>query len=624
MSARSRLGRHIRMLLAASLLVFSLAALAVAPAIASAKEYSIASISIGAVVDANGDVHVAEERKVAFSGQFHWVQWELKKKGSDGIGLQGVSSLKNGAEQPFTLVEGDATQPGTYSVVDNGDSLLVRLAIDETDSTLPLRITYFAKGAAKAYSDTCELYWQFIGDGTSVSTGPVHIEITPPVALTKDQVKAWAHGPLTGTVAIGSDGKVTLDVPELPANTFVEARVLYPTGSLASAPSVGGPRLQAVLAEEAKWANEANAERTRARLGLWLALGISGLLSLGGLFFGLWAFLRHGREYRPEFPGGYLREDPRPDLPPAVVGALWRFGKVSDVDIAATLMDLADKKVIAMRPAVEHHDGVFGIGAHDEQTFELGLNPNPPDGVIGITDRILLDLLFSDIGTASAVTLGDIKAYAKSNAKEFSESIKRWKDACQGVADGQQLFEGQSWSWQIGMFALAVAIAVVGFFSAVWGGTAWPLVMAIPSAIAVAIMAAYMLRRSRQGNELYAHYKALRDFLRDFSRLKEAPPQSVVIWNRFLVLAVVFGIAEEVIRQVAVAVPAVLADPAFQTTYWWVYSGTYGASPVSSLQSGFASASQIASSEMSGASGGGGGCSGGGGGGGGGGGFSAG
>ena len=94
----------------------------------------------------------------------------------------------------------------------------------------------------------------------------------------------------------------------------------------------------------------------RGDFSLWLALGISGLLSLGGLFFGGWAFLRHGREYKAQFPGGYLREDPRPDLSPAVIGALWRFGKVADADIAATLMDLADKGVIGMRPVIEHHD----------------------------------------------------------------------------------------------------------------------------------------------------------------------------------------------------------------------------------------------------------------------------
>ena len=136
-------------------------------------------------------------------------------------------------------------------------------------------------------------------------------------------------------------------------------------------------------------------------------------------------------------------------------------------------------------------------------------------------------------------------------------------------------------------------------------------------------MGVFMLRRSREGNELFAQYKAVNDYLRDFGRLDEVPPQSIVLWNRFLVLAVVFGIAEEVIEQLRVKMPTVVTDPGFQTTYWWVYSSGGSGSPVSALQGGFASASQVAASAMSSASGGGGGFSGGGGGGGGGGGFSA-
>ena len=154
--------------------------------------------------------------------------------------------------------------------------------------------------------------------------------------------------------------------------------MLYPPDALASAPVINEPREQAVLAEEAKWANEANAERIRARLGIVFAIGLSALLSLGALGFGIWAFLRHGKEYKPEFPGGYLREDPRPDLSPGVIGSLWRFGTPGNADMAATLMDLADKGIIAMRPTTVHHDGILGIGAKDETSFELGLNPTTP------------------------------------------------------------------------------------------------------------------------------------------------------------------------------------------------------------------------------------------------------
>jgi len=614
----SRRGSVALRLLAAGVAV----ALVLGPVSAMAKEYSIDSIAIGAAVGTNGDMRVSEHRNVSFQGQFSWVEWKLNSAGSNGLDVTGISAVQGGVETAYKRVD-TAYEPGTYSLVNDGSAVTAHVAFSATDETVRFLITYVAKGAVKRYADTAELYWQFIGDETGIPSGPVYIEIAPPEPLAKDQVRAWAHGPLTGVVAIQDDGKVTLDVPELPAETFVEARLLYPATALSAAPVVNEPRLQTVLGEEAKWAKDANWTRWKARAIYGGAIGLSALLSFGGLAYALWAFFRHGREYKTQFPGGYLREDPRPDLAPGVVGALWRFGKPTAADMAATLMDLADKGVIAMRTTTVHHDGLLGIGAKDEPSFELALVPNAPADKSSDTDRTLLDLLFEQIGAGGLVTLEEIKTYAKDTPKTYTDKITEWNDQCEAVADQLGLFEGNSWSWQIGMYFLAGVVGVVGFFSSVWAETFWPACMGIPSGIAIGVLAAFMLRRSRQGNELYAQYKAVRDYLRDFGRLDEVPPQSIVLWNRFLVLAVVFGIATEVINQLRVKVPQVVADPAFQTAYWWAYAGSGTNSPIASLQGGFASASQIATSAMSSSSGGGGGFSGGGGGGGGGGGFSA-
>jgi uncharacterized membrane protein len=90
-----------------------------------------------------------------------------------------------------------------------------------------------------------------------------------------------------------------------------------------------------------------------------------------------------------------------------------------------------------------------------------------------------------------------------------------------------------------------------------------------------------------------------------------------------LVLAVVFGIAEEVINSLRVKAPEILEDPGIRTAYWLTYPAYgMGTSPISQVQSGVVSAASVARSQMS-STGGGGGFSGGGGGGGGGGGVSA-
>ncbi len=57
--------------------------------------------------------------------------------------------------------------------------------------------------------------------------------------------------------------------------------------------------------------------------------------------------------------------------------------------------------------------------------------------------------------------------------------------------------------------------------------------------------------------------------------MDEKPPDAVVLWEQFLIYAVVFGIADEVTKAMTVKVPDVVNDPAFRTPYllWWGMPG---------------------------------------------------
>src|SRR5439155_4706007 len=126
-------------------------------------------------------------------------------------------------------------------------------------------------------------------------------------------VRAWAHGPLNGVVAI-TGGRVDLTVRPVPPATFVEARVAVPARAFTVAP-VGGPRLRHILAEEQVGATRANnarraaadEERRREDRARWLAAIPTVVAVLGWIVF-LLLWRRWGREPRP----------------PADVGAYWR------------------------------------------------------------------------------------------------------------------------------------------------------------------------------------------------------------------------------------------------------------------------------------------------------------
>jgi uncharacterized membrane protein len=133
-------------------------------------------------------------------------------------------------------------------------------------------------------------------------------------------------------------------------------------------------------------------------------------------------------------------------------------------------------------------------------------------------------------------------------------------------------------------------------------------------------------RRSNEAAELFAQYGALKRYMKDFGRMQEKPPDAVVLWEQFLVYAVVFGIADQVVKDMQLRIPEVVQDPAFGRMYWLMFpmhGGGFADSPFSQMSESFTQSLAVATSSSSSGSGGGGGFSGGGGGGGGGGGFGA-
>ena len=320
----------------------------------------------------------------------------------------------------------------------------------------------------KKWTDTAEIYWKFVGAQWPVPTRNVDITVYPPKPVSRSEVKAWAHGPLTGTITIRDQGEVNFAVKNLPPQTFVEGRILYPTSLFPATPQTPQPRLGTILAEEKKLADAANRVRMRARFQYWAAVILPALLALGGFFFALWAFMKHGVEHEGTYPGGYFREDPMPDLPPAVVGALWRFGTVQDTDIAAELMDLANRGIITMRRGTRPSRGSSASGSRTERTYLLTLVPEKQADLSPL-DKELVDILFGTVGTNGTVTIEQIKSYAKAHAETFSTAMKAWKEYASELAEEQGLIEPWGREWEIGLFVVAGLVAAAGIGGAVSG-----------------------------------------------------------------------------------------------------------------------------------------------------------
>ncbi len=64
-------------------------------------------------------------------------------------------------------------------------------------------------------------------------------------------------------------------------------------------------------------------------------------------------------------------------------------------------------------------------------------------------------------------------------------------------------------------------------------------------------------RRTKYGNEEYAKWKAFKNFLENFSDFSDYPMPSIVIWEKYLVYATSFKIADKVMKQLKVKLPEI-------------------------------------------------------------------
>lgn len=609
------------------------------PSVALARSYDIDRVTIDATLDPDASLAVVEDRLFEFDGSFNGVYWKLPKGELEGRSIEpwidSVGVVDSGGDLQ-TFYQSESGSPGTYELTEYSDYVQVKLYWPSDDEDVTFRIAYTLPYLASAWSDTGELYWKFVSDGWDETSRNVTCTVHLPVPAgqtvePEKNVRAWGHGTLDATVAFNGDD-VVYKVPAVGSDDFAEARITFPVDWLTVTPD-SRSRMNAILAEEQRWADEANRQRAIART---IYFGTAGLVAVvGGASIAVPLAVRssYRRKHRPVFTDPYFRDVPSDDHP-AVLGALLNDGDATDEGFTATLMHTSDAGAIDLNLVQVPKKGVLG---RDHEDYQLVKNPSRAERLVDPVDRALLACLFDDVAPLVkgyepsadgrvALEFAQIKKVAKKHPEEFVEAYHRWESKVEAACTARGFFTaektGAGWCWLC--FVLCVLVTILGGFMLIAFEAPLPmfLVLLLPAAgIVVSAMTATKLKAlSSEAVELKAKLEALRAWLKDFTRLDEAVPTDVVLWNRLLVMAVVLGVADEVIEQLRVSVPQVVSDPAFLPTYvWWSAHGSMGAPAAAfgdmAASSYKASTAAVAASSSSSGGGGGGGFSGGGGGG---------
>lgn len=575
---------------------------------AYAKSLAVSRVHIDATVNSDGTIDVVETRTFNFSGSYNGVYWKIpygyNKANGQTVDVSFTGVTVKDTYGTKTLDEGHESGFGERYEVQNSDSVKeLKIYSAHSDETADITISYTLTNVATKWDDTSEIYWKFVSDGWETGSDNVTCTINLPVPAGQNPttgdgtVRAWAHGPLDGNVSI-SGGTITYTFPGIGESEFAEARVVFPTDWLPGAQTVSGTKLSSILAEEQSFADKANQKRTVARIVIYGLYVLAAVFVIGGIFLIVRMRSKYRKVMAPNFTDEYFRDMPSEDHP-AVLGMLYRGEEIDSSALTATLMRLSDEKSIRLDKAKVK--GAFGRTKDDFCLTKLKDVPvsrgyGSAEGVTAYAQKIdarALDLFFKTIApktdhtfsdgddSGSKLILGDIKKVAKEHPESFSEAYDKWEDA---VRDGYtSRFSEDSISFNgVGVM---VFVAVLEFGFAILGGIAGiatglsllnVVLIAVP-AILVGVFAVLAItgfdKINREGIEILAKTKALRNWLLNFTHLNEAIPQDVILWNKLLVMAVALGVSEKVIEQLKVACPEILEDPRIMPTYGWYYYG---------------------------------------------------
>lgn len=612
-------------------------ALLLLPAAAHADGYSMSQTYIGATVEADGSLTVVEGRQFDFDDDINGVFWEInagtnQQGGAASINVLSVEEDDTAFNKVDSANKGDS---GVYTVEqsDGGVKIKVFSPHESGDSAI-YYVSYTMTGAVMKWSDTAELYWKFVGDGWSADSDDVEMEVyfanaaAGTAAVKGDNFRAWGHGPLTGDVSLDADEPmVTYTIPCVHQGEFAEARIAFPSDWVPQLAASGEERMSTILSEEKEWADEANARRAHARMiaNVLAVLSVVAAVAFTGTIVVL--KLRR-RKPKPLFQDEYFRDVPSADHP-AVLSALMSWNEVPDQAYIATLMKLTDDRVIKLEEATETKKKGLLRREKEEQTYRITVTDEAwkaakKDGI----DRDVLKVFFAGVkpdkdGVRSR-TFSELEEYASERTTSVGDKLEDYQNTVKGKLADSEYVASDGIVAMVFCLVLGILIAFVPMGSIFFtDGAQANIIAAVISVpiVLVGIGVGLTFRRfTPEGAEVAARCKALKHWLEDFTRLKEAVPGDLVLWNKLLVMGVALGVSKEVLRQLAEAVPPEVreADGFYDNypCYWWYYHHYGIDSPLDSFNDVYhESIRELASSSDSSGGGGGGGFSGGGGGG---------
>lgn len=549
----------------------------------------------------NGDVYVKEVFDL--DGSYNGFDRELilgdnnySGDSIDIIKVMGISdsnvsfdTLKKSGDV-FTLKNASSGSYGYYYVTNISNGINIRIFNPSHKNKL-FYIEYIVRNMAIKHNDVGEVGYNIF---TSLNEPVSNLNVRFIIPGNKNIIKVWNHGPLIGYNKIDSINMVSCHLDYLYAYEKIDMRVVFDSSVLVNSKKIDNNNiLDNIIEDETKKADEANKEREDALkkleelykkieeaiiifkndrtqknkdYALSLINGIYGtseyeyyynevnsilsyeeeralfikkiisfvfscgcFIYLGYGLYNIYKFYqKYDKEYKASFNNKYYRDFPFEYGPEYVEYLI--DNNISTVSFSASILNLIYKKNISYEEI-------------DKKNYSLKLINKDN---ISDSEEKLINCIF---GNKNVITLKELKVNAKNNYYSFISKYNSWNKKSIDEAKKMGFFEKNKKTGYV-LYSLCSFMFVFCSF------LINPILIFFVIFFAIFSILYYLSasKRSKEGNEYYYKWIGLKNFMKDFGRMDEKELPEIILWEKYLVYATVFGIADKLSKTMEIKV----------------------------------------------------------------------
>lgn len=461
--------------------------------------------------------------------------------------------------------------------------------MEETKGKKKYQISYTITDVITQYNDCQEFYWKLLDSSNTIPVKEISGTIKLPQTLQDiNKLKVWGHGAINGEIKKVSNHRIDFYVNDFRPNTMLELRVATEEKIF----NVNIEKMQKfnqlsnIIKEETKWAEETN-------IKTYILYYILGAIYSIFIIMNIFIIVKYYKISRKKDDGiinkrlKYFREIPRENATPAEAVYIYSIKKNNDnilknqSDIvSAIILDLVYKKIINLQ-------------IKDKKIYiKLLKEPNN----LNEDELAIYKLLkLSNEKNEEYFEIGKLKDFAKKEYIKYNNLIQKMVNEARESIYRQKLVDKankKSYSkcknaksiyqiviWIIQFIIIAFFIGFIPWFEKIYisiFGIAYKSQFIIHTILILPMIITFIIQLkikmlaqpkiavlTQSGAEEKEKWKALKRYLEEYSLIKEKDIFSLEIWEKYLIYATAFGIADRVIEQMKSKYPEV-----FVKEYW--------------------------------------------------------